>query len=169
MAKKSRKNILKQKKFSRNQQKRKSRRLNRNGGGANSVSVLYVKGRENPEQYELIMVADNIQDLILQSKDVPENMVSPFKDRVLDQMYVQFLKLNEKQDTNNIRKLDPNSKVSGNQISSKDDSVLFYTYNPSGIVQGMYSTRKDLEHAFPGADIKSTKKNRFDWSSPLFQ
>jgi hypothetical protein len=42
--------------------------------------MLYVNINKykKPEKYELILVADNIQDLKLQARDVPENMVSSF-------------------------------------------------------------------------------------------
>ena len=170
MALKSKRNLLiKQKKSINKQNNRRSRRLNLRGGDG-SVSLLYVNFNKNkkPEKYELILAADNIQDLILQSKDVDQNMVSSFKDEVINHMYFQIIKLDVPSDTMKFRKLEPTRKVTSKMISSKDESTLFYTYDCSGLVLAIYQNREDIERAFPEADIKSIKKNNFDWNHPLF-
>ena len=173
MALKSRRNQLNKQKRSRNQQKNKrSRRLNQNAGG-DSVCMLYVNMNKDkkPEKYELILVADNIQDLKIWAKDVSPNMISSFKDEVNNYMYVQVTKLNGQTDTTKIRKLDLSKfKYERFQsISSEDESTLYYTYDCSGLVLAIYNNREDIERAFPEADIKSIKKNNFDWKLPLFR
>ena len=121
-------NRLNKQKRSRNQQKnRRSARLNQSGSG-DSVSLLYVNNREDREEYELILVADNLQDLLLAAKNVPPNMMEYyFKDVVLDYMYTQVTLLNRNIDRNTLRKLPYESiiNVKGDQISSNDESTLY--------------------------------------------
>jgi hypothetical protein len=169
------KNRLNKLKRSRNQQKyRRSVRLNQFGSG-DSVSLLYVKNREDREEYELILVADNLQDLLLLAKDVPQNMMEfYFKDVVLDYMYTQVTLLNRNIDRNTLRNLPYELiiNVKGDQISSNDESILYYLCDDfSGLVTSIYNNRDDLIRAFPKVNIKSIKsikKNTFDWNHPLF-
>ena len=126
---------------------------------------------KKPEKYELILVADNIQDLKLQAKDVSPNMGSSFKHEVNNHMYLQVTNLNGQTDTTKIRKLDLSKFKSERfqSISSSDESTLYYTYDCSGLVLAIYTNREELQSAFPEADIKSIKKNNFDWNHPLFR
>ena len=171
MANKSRRNRSKQQKRSRNQQQnRRSRRLNLLGGG-DSVSLLYIRGREVPDIYELILVADNFNDLLLQARDVSENMGSSFKEEVNNHMYIQTALLNRDMNTSKISKLSSKAMMNaeGDLISSEDRSTLYYTTDSFGLVTAIYDNREDIERAFPDADIKSIKKNKFDWNHPLFR
>lgn len=170
MAVKSRRRSYQKQRKSRNQQKNKrSRRLNLRGGG-DSVSMLYVKG-SNSEIYELISVADNIQDLLLLARDVPENMVSSFKQSVMNNMYVQITFLNGPCDITQIRPFNPlkTSPVKGQTISSNDESILFYTDDGEGRVLAIYNKEADIKHAYPNAHIKSIKKNTMNWDSTIFE
>ena len=168
-------NRLNKQKRSRNQQKnRRSVRLNQFGMGE-SVSLLYVNNRWDHEEYELILVADNLQDLLLLAKNVPPNMMEYyFKDIVLDYMYTQVTLLNRNIDRKTRRKLPYESiiNVKGDQISSNDESTLYYLCDDfSGLVTSIYNNRDDLIRAFPKVNInsiKSIKKNTFDWNHPLF-
>jgi len=171
MSIKSRRNRSKQQKRSRNQkQNRRSRRLNLVAGG-DSVSLLYVKGREDPDVYELIMVADNMNDLLLHAKDVSGNMASSFVNEVDNHMYVQMAFLNRDMNNSKTTKLSSKAMMNtkGTRISSNDESTLYYTYDTSGLVISIYNNREELQSAFPNADIKSIKKNNFDWHHPLFR
>jgi len=164
MSNKSRRNRLNKKKGSRNQrQNKRSRRFNLRAGG-DSVSMLYVKGRENPDVFELICVADNLNDLKLQARDVSPNMVSPFKNVVNDNMYIQITNLGK---TNtSIRKLDlSNFKAEKYQrISSTDESTLYYSIDSIGLVKEISNKNSDIH----GDHILSIRKNNFDWKHPLF-
>ena len=173
MANKISRNRLNKQKRSRNQQKnRRSRRFNLVGG--ESVSLLYVNNRIDPDDYELILVADNLKDLLLQAKDVPYNMMeSYFQDEVVDNMYIQPTFLNGNTDAKQLKKIDPKSiiHVKGDRISSTDESTLYYTCDSSGLATAIYNNKDDLVKNMPGTfegDIKSIKKNNFDWSHPLF-
>lgn len=140
-------------------------------GGGDSVGLLYVNNRVDPDEYELILVADNLKDLLLQAKDVPENMMeSNFQDEVIDNMYIQPTFINSNTDMKYLRKINPKAIIhaKGNIISSTDESTLYYTCDSSGLVTSIYNNRDEIERLFPESDIKSIKKNNFDWYHPLF-
>jgi len=172
MVQRSRRNRSKQQKRSRKQQQnRRSRHLNLLGGG-DSVSLLYVNMNKdnNSEKYELILGADNFNDLVLQAGDVSENMQSSFKNEVNNHMYIQTHFLNRNMNTSKIIKLSSKAMMNakGNRISSNDNSILYYTTDSLGLVTAIYENREELQSAFPEADIKSIKKNKLDWKHPLF-
>ena len=169
MALKSRRTGYKKLKRSRNQLNRRRSRRSQLRGGSKPVWILYAKGREEPDKYEIILVADNINDLKLLANDVPENMVSPFKDVIHDNMFVQFQFTDVKPDKITLRQLPSGpKKAEGQRISSQDKSTLFYTYSPNGLVRLIYTNPEDLVRDDPGADIKTIKKNNFDWNMPIF-
>jgi hypothetical protein len=93
------------------------------------------------------------------------------KDEVMNNMYVQITNLNVPSDITKIRKLNPPTApaVRGQIIFCQDESTLCYTYDCSGLVLAIYNNREDMERAFPEADIKSIKKNNFDWKYHLFR
>lgn len=168
MAIKSRRNGLKKLKRSRNLLNRRRSRRSYLHGGSKPVWILYAKGREDPEKYEIITVADNINDVKLLAHDVPENMVSPVMNVILDNMFVQFQNTDVKPDKIQLRKYKPGPKVRFETIKSQDESTLYYTYNTDGLVRLIYTNPEDLARDDPGADIKTIKKNNFDWNMPLF-
>jgi hypothetical protein len=102
---------------------------------------------------------------------VPENMMeSNFQDEVINNMYIQPTFINGNTESKNLAKIDPKTiiHVKGHRISSTDESILYYTCDSSGLVKAIYNNRDDLARAFPESDIKSIKKNNFDWRHPLF-
>jgi hypothetical protein len=142
------------------------------GGDSKLVHILYVKGRivSDPNKYEIICVSDTMDDLINLAKDVPENMIAPFKDKVLEHMFSQKLYTDVKPEKYDVLKLDVNTtNEKDDKTSSNDESTLYYTYNNVGLVELIYNDREKLKlEATNSDDIKEIKKNNIDWEIPVF-
>ena len=140
------------------------------GGDSKLVYILYVKGRKDPNKYEIIFVTDTMDNLLNHANDVPENMIAPFKDKVLEHMFSQKLYTDVKPEKHDVLKLDVNTtNEKDDKTSSNDESTLYYTCNTEGLVELIYNDREKLKLEAPkDADIKEIKKNNLDWSIPIF-
>jgi hypothetical protein len=146
---------------------RKSRQSNKQQGGSGVVHILYAL---KDGHYYLIYIGDNQNDVILLSKDVPENMSrsNPFRKEVMNQMYIQTIHLDRKpKNYNTPRQLMPEEN-GVMPMRSDDETVLYYTLNERGLVKYIYTNKQNLEKVASAAEIFTLKKNDVDWHSPIF-
>jgi hypothetical protein len=163
-----RRNSLKKQRKSSRKINRKSRQLNKQQGAGPPVHILYA---QKDSQYYLIYIGDNQNDLILLSKDVPDNMSTkdPFQKEVIDHMYIQTQSLDVKPKNYNT----PRQLVATEQgvmpMRSNDEIELYYTLNDRGLVKYIYTNKEKLQKVAPEAQIFTLKKNNVHWKSPIFQ
>ena len=146
---------------------RKSRQLNKQRGASGVVHILHA---QKDGHYYLIYIGDNENDLILLSKDVPENMGRDnlFREEVLNKLFIQTIQLDRKpKNYNTPRQLMP-VENGVPPMKSDDDTVLYYTLNERGLVKYIYTNKQNLEKVASGAQIFTIKKNNVDWRSPIF-
>jgi hypothetical protein len=141
---------------------RKSRQLNRQQGSGAPVHILYALKNGH---YYLIYIGDNQNDLILLSKDIPENMNTdnPFQKEVINHMYIQTLSVDRKPKNYDApRHLLP-TEEGVMPMRSRDHTVLYYTLNDRGLVKYIYTNKENLEKIASGAEIFTIKKYSVNW------